>query len=158
MIGDSKYRQVLLASHGTRGAQAAVSLAMQICRRDAARLQHLVVVPEFWKDMMGDDWLNNGVSRDRFGRYVENELGREIDEHVDAVQALAKQEAIDYGHHIQLGEPTDRLLDLVRQQSFDIVVIGSQRPKNVPGVNSKLDLSRLSQELVLPLLIAPFPR
>ena len=35
-----------------------------------ARLSQLVVVPDFWKGMMGDDWLNNASTRDEYGRHV----------------------------------------------------------------------------------------
>ena len=60
---------VLLASHGTDGAKAAEKMALQVCEK-GARLHHLLVVPSFWKGMTGDDWLNNGSTRDNFRRYL----------------------------------------------------------------------------------------
>ncbi|HDZ79452.1 MAG TPA: universal stress protein, partial [Gammaproteobacteria bacterium] len=49
---------VLLASHGTVGAQAAEQMAIRMCS-SGAKLHHLIVVPSLWKGMTGDDWLNN---------------------------------------------------------------------------------------------------
>ena len=46
------------------------------------RLSQLVVVPDFWKGMMGDDWLNNATTRDTYGRHVERQLECEIEEEV----------------------------------------------------------------------------
>ena len=73
-------RAILLASHGTPGARAAERVALDLCA-PGGRLHHLVVVPDFWKGMLGDDWLNNAAVHVRFGRYVENQLEREIVEH-----------------------------------------------------------------------------
>lgn len=51
---------ILLASHGTPGARAAERAAFDLCAADG-RLCHLVIVPDFWKGMLGDDWLNNAA-------------------------------------------------------------------------------------------------
>ena len=148
--------KLLLASHGTVGADAAVSRALELCQAGAS-LHHLVVVPEFWKGMMGDDWLNNGISRDRYARYLESELGKEIDQHLQKVRELAESSNIKHSHEIRMGELHTCLLLANEEQSFDLVVIGSQRPKSVPGLNSKMSLDKLSGHLNTPLLIVPFP-
>jgi hypothetical protein len=53
-------RAILLASHGTPGARAAEAAAFDLCAQEG-RVHHLVVVPDFWKGMLGDDWLNNAA-------------------------------------------------------------------------------------------------
>ena len=154
------FKHVLLASHGTVGSEAAVTFALQLCQRDGAALHHLVVVPEFWKGMMGDDWLNNGVSRDRFARYLESELDSEISQHLENVIAQAEQASVKYSHEIHVGEPTEKLIDVATQQStgrFDLVVMGSSRPKKVTGLKSKIDLNKLSRELIIPFCVVPYP-
>jgi nucleotide-binding universal stress UspA family protein len=150
-------KQVLLASHGTQGAMAAVSYALKLCE-GGAELHHLIVVPSFWKDMMGDDWLNNGVSRDRFGRYIESELGREIDQHIDDVQQQAEALNVPYSHEIRIGEPHECLLVASVDKPYDVTVLGSQRPKGASGVNSKMSLDVLSKKLMMPFLVIPFPQ
>ncbi|WP_455212781.1 universal stress protein [Kaarinaea lacus] len=152
----NSFNNILLASHGTLGSEAAVSYALSLCQ-PGTMLHHLVVVPEFWKGMMGDDWLNNGVSRDRFARYLESELGRETDQHIQQVREQAESAKVNYHHEIQVGEPHACLQAASAQQPFDIVIIGSKRPKSVPGLNSKMALEKLSGQLNAPLLIVPYP-
>ena len=59
-------------------ARAAERAALHLATAGAT-IYHLVVVPDLWKGMMGDDWLNNASTRDIYGRHVENQLAREID-------------------------------------------------------------------------------
>ena len=82
-----KLKNVLLASHGTDGAKAAERMAFDICEK-GTKLHHLVVVDTLWQGMTGDDWLNNGGMRDKFRRYLENELGQEIDAHMPSSLAM----------------------------------------------------------------------
>jgi hypothetical protein len=70
------HQRVLVASHGTDGARAAETLALASCA-PGATLHHLYVVPDLWRGMMGDDWLNNVRTRIRFGDYLEGELASE---------------------------------------------------------------------------------
>lgn len=153
----NSYNNILLASHGTIGSEAAVSYALKLCQAGAS-LHHLIVVPEFWKGMMGDDWLNNGISRDRFARYLESELGQESDQHIQKVRDQAESSKIQYSHEIQMGEPYDCLMAASAKQHFDLVIIGSKRPKGTPGLNSKMALDKLSGKLHVPLLIVPYPQ
>jgi nucleotide-binding universal stress UspA family protein len=152
----NNFNNILLASHGTIGSEAAVSYVLTLCQAGAS-LHHLIVVPEFWKGMMGDDWLNNGVSRDRFARYLESELGRETDQHIQSVREQAESANIQYHHVIQVGEPYACVIAASTEQTFDLVVIGSKRPKGTPGLNSRMALDKLSGQLNTPLLIVPYP-
>ena len=69
----AKPKHSLLASHGTEGARAAEKLSYSYCG-PGTTLHHLIVVPDLWKGMQGDDWLNNAWTRDAFGRHVEGQL------------------------------------------------------------------------------------
>lgn len=149
-----EFRTVLVASHGTPGAQAAERAALSMCAR-GGRLLNLVVVPELWRGMMGDDWLNNASTRDAYGRYVEGQLGREIDEHIARLRAAALEQSLDYGSHVRIGDPTACLLDYAATESPDLVVIGSRRPRGMQGLRSRLHVDRLIAGLQAPLLIVP---
>jgi nucleotide-binding universal stress UspA family protein len=151
------FNNILLASHGTTGAEAAVSYALNLCQAGAS-LHHLVVVPEFWKGMMGDDWLNNGITRDRYARYLESELGREIDQHIQNVRERTESAKIKYNHEIRMGELHNCLIAASTEQTFDLVVMGSKRPKGTPGLNSRMALDKLNGQLNIPLLIVPYPQ
>jgi nucleotide-binding universal stress UspA family protein len=149
-------KNILLASHGTDGAQAAERMATALCA-EHGHIHHLYVVPDLWKGMMGDDWLNNRITRDRYGRYLESELGREIDEHCSRVQGQAKERGIRYTSEIMLGKPDQCLVRVSQNASYDLVIMGSPRPKGVPGLRSRMSLEPLVRGLAIPLLIAPYP-
>jgi len=121
------------------------------------RLSQLVVVPDFWKGMMGDDWLNNASTRDAYGRHVERQLEREIEEEVARVRARASELGLSYERRVVLGKPAECLLESAVMLKPDLVVIGSPRPAGVRGLRSCMQLETLVRGLAVPLLIAPYP-
>jgi len=154
---NTHYTNILLASHGTTGACAAEQAALNLHLGQPPRLHHLIVVPDFWKDMLGDDWLNNAITQIRFGHYVESQLEREIQKTIQCVNQAAESRQIPYRFEVMLGKPTQCLLQLADSNRFDLVVIGSPRPKTHPGLNSRLEVEILQRTLSVPLLIIPFP-
>jgi len=147
---------VLLASHGTEGALAAEQMALSMCAK-GAKLHHLIVVPTLWQGMTGDDWLNNGSTRDTFRRYLEGELGREVDEHCQRVSQSAEENELQYSKEIILGEPDECLIDSSKRDQFDLVIMGSPRPKGKKGLRSRMKTESLARALNIPLLIVPYP-
>lgn len=147
-------RQVLVASHGTPGAEAAEQLALRLCA-DGGTLHHLYVVPDLWRGMMGDDWLNNVRTRIRFGAYLEGELGREADVCHDRVAAACADAGLTYRPVLRQGEPAACLLELAHACACELVVIGAPRPKGVSGLRSRLRLEPLLGTLRVPLLVTP---
>lgn len=147
---------ILLASHGTAGARAAEELALSICA-PGGTIRHLEVVPDFWKGMRGDDWLNNAITQERFGDYVESQLQRELTEHSEALREEVEAMDLSYEHSAILGKPAETLLDAANAAPCDLVVIGSPRPKGTPGYRSRMKLDILVQGLRIPLLVAPHP-
>jgi len=152
-----KLNKIILASHATPGARAAEDAAFELCADSGASLHHLLVVPDFWKDMMGDDWLNNAVTQIRFGNYIENQLVQEVATEIERLSERAKQEGIAYKDDVQLGKPTACLLDACAKDSFDLCVIGAPRPKGAEGYRSRMDLKPLTKTLPVRLLIVPHP-
>lgn len=150
-------QRILLASHGTAGATAAERAAFDRAA-GGGTIHHLVVVPDFWKGMLGDDWLNNAVVHVRFGRYVENQLEREITEHLERVAMEAKTRGIPYTAEARQGKPAECLLEAAEAGDFDLVVIGSSRPKGETGYRSRMVLDTLAKGLRRPLLIVPHPK
>ena len=149
------FPHVLIASHGTPGAQAAEVAALALC---GSRLSHLIVVPDLWRGMLGDDWLNNASTRAEYGKYVESELQREIDVHVGRLRALAAAAGIAYEFTVVLGKPTERLLAYTRETAPALVVTGAPRPRGVPGLRSRMHPERVIGALTAPLLVIPYPR
>ena len=148
---------ILLASHGTDGAKAAEQMAINLCEK-GAKIHHLIVVPKsLWEGMTGDDWLNNGSTRDRFRRYLEKELEQEVIEHCERVEQQAKQSEIAYTKEVIVGEPDECLLATSKKQKFDLIVMGSPRPKGVKGLRSRMSTEPVTRSLTSPLLIVPYP-
>ena len=148
---------IILASHGTPGARAAEDAAIALAYEFGATLRHLLVVPDFWKGMMGDDWLNNAVTQIRFGHYVENQLAGEAAEEIDRLARAAGEKIIALSHVTKLGKPADCLMAECAQADFDIAVIGSPRPKGAAGYRSRLALEPLVRGLNTRLMVIPHP-
>jgi nucleotide-binding universal stress UspA family protein len=149
--------RVLVASHGSPGARAAERMALALAA-PAATIFHLVVVPDFWKGMMGDDWLNNASTRAAYGRHVESQLAREIEEHRAALEQEIRASGRRYEMKIVLGKPDEALLDYAAAIGPDLVVIGTRRPPGAPGLRSRMRLEKLAGVLKAPLLVVPHPR
>lgn len=148
---------LILASHGTSGAKAAEDVAFELCMESGASLHHLLVVPDFWKGMMGDDWLNNAVTQARFGNYVESELAREAAGEVKRLAQRAKESGIRYSDEVIIGKPAVCLAAACEGGGYDLAVIGSPRPKGNPGLRSRMDPEFLARSLTTRLLTVPHP-
>lgn len=152
-----KAQRILLASHGTTGARAADRAALELCREPGVELVHLTVVPDLWRGMMGDDWLNNVSTRDAYCKHVESELNRDIDEHRHALQLEIAARGIRYRPKVIIGTPTESLLELAVALTPDLIVLGSRRPRGTPGLRSRMRIDRLTERVSVPLLIVPYP-
>ena len=107
--------------------------------------------------MMGDDWLNNASTRAAFGRYLEGQLGREIERHIDRVRMAAHGRDLEYRPKVMFGEPDECLVEQAALADAELVVIGSRRPRGVEGLRSRLRVERLVGKLRAPLLVVPHP-
>ncbi len=147
---------VLLASHGTEGAQAAEQEAIKMCKK-GGHLHHLIVVPKaLWQGMTGDDWLNNGSTRNTFRRYLEDQLSQEVEENQNRVSAAAAANDLNYTTEVILGEPEEELINVSQKEAYDLVVMGSPRPKGMAGLRSRM-LTKSTRDLSVPVIIVPYP-
>ncbi|TSA11548.1 MAG: universal stress protein [Betaproteobacteria bacterium] len=152
----TEYSRIVLASHGTPGGQAAERAALALCARGAS-LRQLVVVPDFWRGMMGDDWLNNASTRETYGRHVEHQIEAEIAVQVARVRTKATQLGLNYQCRTVLGKPAECLLAYSLEFAPELVVIGAPRPKGTTGLRSRMHLETLVRALGARLLIVPHP-
>ncbi len=146
--------RLLLCHHGTPGAAAAATLALNLAKPGYTCLIHCLVVPDLWGGMQGDDWLNNASTRDAFGDYVENLLAQEARQQLAGVEASCQERGIEYRPLLRYGDPTDVILAVAKSEQADLLVIGPPRRKGEPGLRSRLDLEKLVRGLACPLLIA----
>ena len=148
-------RTIITASHGTPGAQAAEDAAIKAARHTGARLIHLYVVPDFWRGMRGDDWLNNAVTQEKFGNYLEGELAREAGRQIDRFTEKAQKNGVPITTRAMFGKPADCLVRLEEEEKPERVFIGAPRKKGETGYNSRMKLEVLVRSLTCPLTIVP---
>lgn len=151
-------KTILLAHHGTAGALLAESLAFDVAIPEQTLIVHLLVVPDLWAGMQGDDWLLSASTRDDFGRYVEGILQASMEEQLRALEARCAERHINYKSVARYGDPTDCLLETAEQEQATLVVIGPPRPKGMTGLRSRMDLERLARKLSVPLMVANHTR
>jgi len=149
-----KTQRILLASHGSPGARVAEKLAFRQARR-GDRLYHLIVVPDFWKGMMGDDWLNNIMTREIFKDYMESTLENEVRSEIRRLMRESKKRGIRYEFLMAFGKPEEAMLSQLKRGSFDFVIMGSLRPKGKTGYRSRMLTDKVLRALTCTLLIAP---
>ena len=149
-------QNILLASHGTIGAQAAEQKAIEMCT-SGTHVTHLVVIPEFWQHITGDDWLNNSSTRKRFETYIEQQLADEVDINILRVQNQLNRLHVNNTYTVVVGNPEKILLETCKRFKFDCIVMGSKRPKNTNGLNSNMLTKKIRKNLSSFLVIAPHP-
>jgi hypothetical protein len=148
--------RILLASHGSRGAIAAEQTAIQSCQ-PADQIHHLYVIPSWWADMTGDDWLNNGISRNRFRNYLENELSKESDETICRIRRACEEKQLEYTLSIVVGSSEKTLHELASNSEYQRIFLGEIRPKNISGLNDKMLSRRNRVTFKNELTIIPYP-
>jgi nucleotide-binding universal stress UspA family protein len=107
--------------------------------------------------MLGDDWLNNASTRAAYGRHVESQLAREIEEHRLALEREVRATGRRYEMKAVLGKPDQALIEHAAAIRPDLVVIGSPRPPGAPGLRSRMRVDKLAGALDAPLLVIPHP-
>ena len=145
---------ILLAHHGTAGAKLAENLAFDLAVPQQTLLVHLLVVPDLWDGMQGDDWLNNASTRDTFGRYVEDMLEMDAAEQVRALEARCTERKLAYKSIMRVGDPTECLVETAAQESATLVLVGPPRAKGVLGIRSGIKFDALARKLTVPLFVA----
>ncbi|MEM8844719.1 MAG: hypothetical protein AAGB35_06705, partial [Pseudomonadota bacterium] len=108
----------LLASHGSQGALAAEKAALAACKSED-EIHHLYVVPSWWMDMTGDDWLNNGVSRDRFKQHLENELRKESEATIKRIKQKCENNDVKYHLHFIVGDSEKSLREVINSAEYE---------------------------------------
>ena len=150
-------RTLLLAHHGTPGAEQAAALALSLAVPGHTRIVHLYVVPDVWEGMQGDDWLNNAWTRDAFGRHVEGQLEADARAQMQGVAEHCAAQGIECTQLLRYGKPAECLLAAARECGAELVVIGPPRPKGMPGLRSRMDLDQLARGLAVPFMVATAP-
>jgi nucleotide-binding universal stress UspA family protein len=150
-------KHILLASHGTQGARAAEGAAIALARENGARMTLLYIVPDFWRGMRGDDWLNNAITQEAFGDYLESQLLLEARKETRRIAENASENGIDITIRAMFGKPTECLIATAGEIAPDLIVLGAPRPRGMPGYRSRIYLETVARAVPCSLLIVPHP-
>ena len=144
---------ILLATHGTPGAQKAEKLAAQWARQYGARITVLSIINEAWGDMTGDDWLNTSTTRNNFSSYVAGEIAREIGE----VWSRIKKDScgIEIEFISRSGDLDTALTLAAKEVNADVVIMGAWQKKQAPGFKDRFQNKKLHPQIHCPVVVAP---
>lgn len=147
------FKKILLATHGTPGAQKAEALAAQWARTTGAQLLVLSVANEAWKDMTCDDWLNTSTTRNTFGSYVEGQISAEV----ERLHGRIREDMNDLDPEFLciVGKPAEAIAEAARQTEADVLIIGARQKKQAPGFKDRVMAKELHPLLPCPVVIAP---
>ena len=135
---------------------AAEQSAIDQCRA-GDRIDHLLVIPSWWKDMTGDDWLNNGVSRNRFRDYLSDQLWQESQQVIERVQQGCIRNGIKYRSLVHLGRSDRMLEETLNQNEYDQIFMGSRRPKHQLGLRDTMLTTKIIKQFIKQLYIVAHP-
>ena len=146
----------LLASHGSTGGIAAEQAAIHICQL-GDEIDHLYVIPDWWKGMTGDDWLNNGVSRNRFRNYLSEQLWQESQRVIKRIQEQCKRNSVRYNSLIQIGRSDQIFQQAAESKDYTKLIIGEHRPKYSDGLYDRMLTSAIRKQFATRLEVIPHP-
>ncbi len=149
------FKKILIATHGTKGAQAAEDLSVDLAEEHGAALHCLHVVNEDWKFMTGDDWLNTSACRNRFARHVEDELGLEAEVIQKRISEKASRRSVAVTFEKKVGNPGKLILAAASVAGADLIVMGGRQQRQDQGFKSRIDWNKLLIESTIPIILAP---
>ncbi len=149
------FRRILLATHGTSGAQAAEDLAVELASKIGASLCCLHVIHEDWQWMTGDDWLNTSASRNQFARHVENELELEAQAIMKRVTDKAAAKSVPFTTIKKVGNPGAVIPLTAQETGAELVVMGSRQNKQDTGFKARIGWTEFLASCRVPVLLAP---
>lgn len=146
-------KHILLATHGTPGAQKAEAIARQWADAYGAKVTVLSIINEAWGDMTCDDWLNTSTTRNKFGSYVAGEIASEIQSVWDRVKADFEGVEIDFIS--ESGTLDDALVAATNEVNPDVVIMGAWQKVQAPGFRDRFQNKILHPQMTCPLVVAP---
>lgn len=155
------FTNILLCTHGSKGAQKAEKYVFEniLPHTEAIAVTVLTIIDKDWSVMTGDDWLNTSGTRNRFMDYVDEQLGREINEDWQRIRSTyALPDSVRFMK--VAGGLEETIIHVAEELNNDVVVIGGfyQKPRRLtsvtmsPGLAATLSKKKLHPHLPCPLL------
>lgn len=158
------FTKILLCTHGSAGAQKAEEYVFThlLPKSPSAKLTVLTIIDKDWSNMSTDDWLNTSTTRTQFKDYVQEQLGREIDE--DWQRIKDKYPLAEQANFIKVaGDIEETIAEVAEKLSSELIVLGPFYKKKsrlfsvkmTPGLAATLSNEKLHPLLPCPILTVP---
>lgn len=146
------FKRILIATHGTEGAQKAESYAIGLARQSGAELHGLYVIHKDWSSLVGIEWLHSSERRMEFYRYAESQFNIRAEEVLDAFRA--RTQWLEVTTAIRAGEPAEVIAEEAKIKNADLIVIGVGSNKRSEEYKAKVPMKKLIKIAPCPVLIA----
>lgn len=158
------FESILLCTHGSAGARKAEAFVFEKMAKASTpeNIIVLTIIDKDWSTMSSDDWLNTSTSRTQFKDYVQEQLGREIDE--DWQRIKERFPNAENSRFLKVvGGVEETIAEVASKLGSDLIVIGpyTRKPRRLTSVIMEKGLAdtisnkKLHPLLPCPLLIAP---
>lgn len=114
-----EFKNILVATDGSRHAAAAASEAIGIAKKNSSKLIVLAVVPS--ESIQPMDIVHSQMSRDVI---AESEM-KEAEKNAKAVKEAAQKEDVAVEAFIMGGKPSDAVVQTAKEQNVDVIILGS---------------------------------
>ena len=158
------FEKILLCTHGSFGAQKAERLVFNDLAPhiNLENVTVMTIIDADWSEMSTDDWLNTSGTRTTFKDYVQEQLGREIEEDWQRIKdQYPDAENVNFIRVV--GEIEKTIAEVAEKLESNLIVIGPRciKPKRLFSVTMEKGLAahiankKLHPLLPCPLMVAP---
>lgn len=158
------FANILLCTHGSKGAQKAEAYVFQrlMPQLPSGRFSVLTIIDKDWSQMSSDDWLNTSTTRTQFKDYVQEQLSREIED--DWQRIRGEYPGCENVRFIKVvGGIEETIAEVAEKLGCDLIVLGPyhKKPRRLTslvmekGLADTISNKKLHPLLPCPVLIAP---
>ncbi|GAB6157778.1 universal stress protein [Desulfotomaculum varum] len=142
------YKKILVPLDGSDRARKALSHAVELAAKLAAKITLMHVVPSL------PPYVNTAV--DRLGQAqqaIVDELMRNGKELLDQYISMVSNKNIAVDTFIVMGQPADEILEKARAENYDLIILGSRGLGEIKGYLMGSVSNRVSRHASCPVLI-----
>lgn len=136
-------KRILVATHGTAGAQEAEEYALQLARLTNAELHGLYVIHKAWGSLVGIEWLHTSHVRMEFFDYAEKELYRMAEAALERFRGRAAAGGLLVATAVKVGDPAEVMAEEARAIGADLIVLGSVSRVRSEEYQARVSLRKL---------------
>lgn len=114
-----EFKNILVATDGSRYATAAASEAIGIAKKNNSKLIVLAVVPS--ESMQPMDIVHSQMSRDVI---AEKEM-KEAEKNAKTAKEAARKEGVSVEAFVMGGKPSDAIVQTAKEKNVDVILLGS---------------------------------